>query len=129
MSKQEKKRQLGMDPSTASNRLVKDILWDYIVKCGDDHCHVCKNQLTRDDFSIEHKDPWLHSEDPLGLFFDIDNIAFSHKSCNYGAARKMNKIYATLKEREAAAFQRRYYKQSKEDRQRKRREKYKRTGH
>ena len=37
--------------------------------------------------SIDHKTPWLHSEDPRGLFFDIDNIAFSHKSCNYSAAR------------------------------------------
>jgi hypothetical protein len=37
--------------------------------------------------SIEHKIPWLDSENPISLFFDLENIAFSHLSCNSSAAR------------------------------------------
>ena len=79
-----KQNQLGMNPSTATGRLVKDLLFSYVK---DQPCHVCGKALTRETFSIDHKVPWLDSEDPLALFFDLDNIAFSHKSCNYGARR------------------------------------------
>jgi hypothetical protein len=88
MVKEEKKRQLGMDAGTASNRLVKDILWSLIVQSGEGYCYRCKEPMLRNNFSIEHKEPWLHSEDPKGLFFSLDNITFSHKSCNYSAARR-----------------------------------------
>jgi len=64
-----KKEQLGMNPSTASGRLVKDILWNYIVSSGHDECYRCGSCMTREDFSIEHKVPWLDSEDPVGLYF------------------------------------------------------------
>tara|TARA_R100000808_G_scaffold10659_1_gene28172 strand:+ start:11006 stop:11374 length:369 start_codon:yes stop_codon:yes gene_type:complete len=86
--KQEKKRQLGMDPGTASNRLKKDLLFEFTKRLGMHWCFQCGAEIEScDDFTVEHKTPWLHSEDPKGLFFDIDNIAFSHKSCNYRAAR------------------------------------------
>ena len=55
--KDTKKAQLGMDPGTASNRLVKDILWNYIVKSEEDICYRCKLKLDRDNFSIEHIEP------------------------------------------------------------------------
>lgn len=87
-SLKKKKKQLGMNPSTASHRLVKDILWNFIVYAGRDRCFRCGKKMTRETFSIEHKAPWLDSEDPVGLFFDIDNISFSHNSCNYSASRK-----------------------------------------
>lgn len=83
-----KSEQLGMNPSTASHRLVKDILWKLIVDTGNDKCFQCGSEMTRENFSIEHKTPWLDSEDPLGLFFDLNNISFSHHSCNVGSARK-----------------------------------------
>ena len=82
-----KKQQLGMNPSTASGRLIKDILWDFIVKLQKDSCYRCNTKMSRDTFSIEHKENWLHSDNPLELYFSLDNISFSHKSCNYASSR------------------------------------------
>ena len=114
-----------MNPSTASNRLVKDILYDFVVKANH-RCFHCGEELSRDTFSIEHKIPWLHSEDPLELFFDLGNIAFSHLRCNIGAARQPNKKYFSEEERVEAAnrLSRARYVHSPE----KRREKYLRLG-
>tara|TARA_R110000772_G_C13041740_1_gene413020 strand:- start:57 stop:446 length:390 start_codon:yes stop_codon:yes gene_type:complete len=87
-SKKIKKDQLGMDPSTASNRLKKQLMYVLAVKLDMHWCFQCAAKIeSSKDMSIEHKTPWLHSEDPKGLFFDIDNIAFSHNSCNYRASR------------------------------------------
>ena len=86
--KQEKTKQLGMDPGTASNRLKKTLLFEFAKRLDMHWCFQCGAEIEDcDKFTVEHKTPWLHSEDPKGLFFDIDNIAFSHKSCNYRAAR------------------------------------------
>ena len=84
-------QQLGMNPSTASGRLVKDLLWNYIVNSGHNKCHQCGEEMTRDTFSIEHKIPWLDSKDPVGLYFNLENISYSHQSCNYTAARRPTK--------------------------------------
>lgn len=85
-----KAEQLGMNPGTASNRLVKDILFRFVEDAG--HvCFQCRGKMSRDNFSVEHKVPWLDSDDPVGLYFDLDNIAFSHLDCNI-AARRMNEI-------------------------------------
>lgn len=86
MSKQKKTLQLGMNPSTASGRLVKDTLFKLAIEAGY-ACYRCSKPLTRDTFSIEHKEPWLDSEDPVGTFFDQDNIAFSHLTCNVRESR------------------------------------------
>jgi len=86
--KDEKVRQLGMDPGTASNRLGKALLFSLGKKLNMDWCFHCAARIeSYKDMSIEHKVPWLHSKDPSDLYFDLDNIAFSHKSCNYKAAR------------------------------------------
>jgi len=86
--KQKKKDQLGCDPGTAQYRLTRLILFDLICKLELNYCYQCKSIISSvEDLSIEHKVPWLDSNDPKELFYDIDNIAFSHKSCNYGAAR------------------------------------------
>lgn len=92
-----KKKQLGMNPSTASGKLIKDILFDLIVKTDQNYCFHCKEEITRETFSVEHKEPWLDSEDPFGLYFDIENIAFSHLSCNSGAARRNKSPCGTRK--------------------------------
>ena len=39
-------------------------------------------------FTVEHKTPLINSPNPKGLFFDLDNIAFSHASCNYSVVRR-----------------------------------------
>lgn len=82
-----KKMQLGMNPSTASHRLVKDTLWRLITLAGFTACVKCGLEMTRDTFSIEHLEPWLDSEDPVGLYFDQQNIGFSHLKCNVDDAR------------------------------------------
>lgn len=77
-----KKDQLGMNPSTASHRLVKDVLWSLIVKTDQANCYRCGQRMARGNFSIEHKEAWLDSDDPVGKYFDLGNISFSHLRCN-----------------------------------------------
>lgn len=72
---------LGMPHGTAAHQLRKQILFSYIQAAGDDVCFKCGEQIqTADALSIEHKLPWL-GNDPK-LFWDLDNISFSHLSCN-----------------------------------------------
>lgn len=88
MAKDKKQEQLGMPIGTAAHRLRKSLLWKYAQKCGDTTCFQCGKPIeTIDEFTVEHKVPWLDSDDPVGLFFDLDNIAFSHHSCNVAAKR------------------------------------------
>jgi len=86
MSKVKKTLQLGMNPSTASGRLVKDTLFRLAIETGH-KCFQCGGELERDTFSVEHKTPWLDSDNPRETFFDQGNIAFSHIGCNVGARR------------------------------------------
>lgn len=85
--KEKRAEQLGMNPSTAQHRLKKDLLYKYVALAGDAVCYRCGEWIEIDDFSVEHKEAWLDSEDPLGLFFDLANIGFSHSKCNSAAAR------------------------------------------
>ena len=101
MSKK-KESQLGMNHSTASARLVKDILFSFIK---DVPCYRCGKALDRETFSLDHKRPWLNTEDPVTIYFDLDNISYSHIKCNVEAARKFKK-YATPEERKEARNQR-----------------------
>lgn len=87
-SNAKKKAQLGIDPGTAAARLIRDLLWDFVMKTGRNTCHRCGYYLTRETLSIDHKTPWLDSPDPRGLFFDINNIAYSHLACNVADGRK-----------------------------------------
>lgn len=84
-------KQLGMDFSTATNRLKKKILFSLIQRLEEDICFQCGNLIeTEDELSIEHKIPWLHKSPDL--FWNLENIAFSHLRCNSGAfARKSTK--------------------------------------
>lgn len=123
-----KQTQLGMNPSTASHRLVKDTLWKLVVATGQDKCNRCGQPMTRETFSIEHKIPWLDSDDPVGLFFDQDNIAFSHLRCNIADGRRPLKKYANAEEARQAEL-----KRNREYRRKiycpvKRAEKYRREG-
>lgn len=89
-----KNEQLGMNHSTASNRLVKDLLFDLVVKMGH-RCYRCGAELERENFSIDHKVDWLHSDDPIGLFFDLENIAYSHRDCNTASVRRSTPKHGT----------------------------------
>ena len=86
MTINKKSKQLGMNYSTASNRLRKKVLFMLIQRLKLDECFQCNNLIVEiEDLSIEHKKPWL-DDDPR-LFWDMGNIAFSHRSCNSAAAR------------------------------------------
>lgn len=121
-----KQSQLGMNPGTASGRLVKDLLFKF-VRLHHPNCFRCGQPLTRETFSIEHKTPWLDSDKPLELFFDLDNIDFSHHSCNVKAGRKPPKKYNTPEEKRQAQTELerlRWQQMPKEEQQLRRRRKY-----
>lgn len=83
-----KDKQLGMSHGTAANKLRKLILFALVVQTGLDNCFQCGEKIEIvGDLSIEHKIPWLDSGDPVGLYFDLSNISFSHISCNIGGRR------------------------------------------
>jgi hypothetical protein len=84
-----KSEQLGISVSTAQGQLRKMIMFDLVKKCGMDNCFQCGEKIDNiANFSIEHKIPWLHSENPIELFYGLDNIAFSHTLCNTTAGRR-----------------------------------------
>lgn len=88
-SNQKKTGQLGMPIGTASAKLRKQLLFGLVQETGRDVCFQCGEKIEEiENFSIEHKVPYLDSEDPVGLFFDPNNIAFSHLKCNARAGRK-----------------------------------------
>jgi hypothetical protein len=76
---------LGMNKGTAMHRLKKMIMFEFAKRLGMDKCYRC-NLLIEDvsEFSVEHKESWLWKD--VKLFWDINNIAFSHLICNSGAA-------------------------------------------
>jgi hypothetical protein len=90
-SNKKKSEQLGMPIGTAQNRLRKSIMFAMMRQLNVDTCHQC-NEAIEDigDLSIEHVDAWLDSDDPTAKFFDLNNIAFSHLSCNSSARRYRN---------------------------------------
>lgn len=81
-----KSQQLGMSFSTANYRLQRQILFSLTQELGRDVCFQCaKKILTVEEFSVEHKKPWLDVS--VELFWDLENIAFSHLRCNSKARR------------------------------------------
>lgn len=86
-----KREQLGMAYGTARNKLQKELIFKMAKELGLSNCFQCGKPINNsNELSIEHKTPWLYSDDPVALFFDLDNIAFSHLSCNCKAARPMH---------------------------------------
>jgi hypothetical protein len=114
-SNKKKNDQLGMNHGTASHRLRKMIMFDLVAKLSLNICHQCGEAITNiKELSIEHKTPWLDSDDPVDLFFSLDNIAFSHFSCNTLASRTPW-AYTTQVERDNGrlAVTRAYYKKNR----------------
>lgn len=91
MKEKDKKKliQLGMPIGTASNRLRKSVIFMLLKKLNMNFCYQCGVEIENEsELSIEHKIPWLDSDDPVKTFFDLENIAFSHLNCNISAARQ-----------------------------------------
>jgi hypothetical protein len=78
---------LGMPYGTANGRLKKMIIFRMAQRLGEDVCFRCGKRIDEiDALSIEHKNPWLNRS--VDLFWDLDNIAFSHVICNSIASEK-----------------------------------------
>jgi len=125
-----KLKQLGVSPGTAAHRLRKMLLFRFAQQSNQDTCYRCKLKIESiDEFSIEHIIPWLHAENPAQVFFDLDNIAYSHMKCNISFARKLNQKYFTKEERTEA--NRRGWRESKKRNYstEKRRRKHETTGY
>src|SRR5579863_4171363 len=80
---------LKMPYGTATNRLRKSIIFMLAGRLGLLTCFRCNKRIENiDDFSVEHKEAWQQASDPEKMFFDLDNITFSHLGCNIRSASK-----------------------------------------
>ena len=80
-SNDRKNQTLGMAHGTATHRLRKMVLFRQLEKHGENVCVRCGEVIESiDELSIEHVKPWegISSE----LFWDLDNVSFSHSRCN-----------------------------------------------
>ena len=83
---------LGIPHGTASNRLRKLILFNLLQKHGENTCFKCSRLIeTAEELSIEHKEPWEGVS--VELFWDMENIAFSHLRCNKNHRRRGGRAY------------------------------------
>lgn len=79
---------LGMNYQTARSQLERKILWYMAKQLNKHNCFQCGFEIKdSDDMSIEHMKPWGGNEGKgikpdASLFWNMDNIAFSHKICN-----------------------------------------------
>ena len=81
MSNKKKNDTLGMPHGTALGRLRKMVLFSLLQNYGDDVCVRCGERIeTVEDLSLEHIKPWEGIS--ADLFWDLENIAFSHIQCN-----------------------------------------------
>jgi hypothetical protein len=79
--------QLGMSYGKACSILKKTILFTLLRIYNLNYCFHCKEEILNiKDLSIEHKISWLDNRPEL--FWDLNNIAFSHLSCNCSKANK-----------------------------------------
>ena len=85
-AEQTKRSQLGMNSSKASQRLLRSVLFSILIEHGLDVCYRCGEKIeTLKELTLDHKEPWLHAS--VDLFWDVKNIAFSHRSCNSAVRR------------------------------------------
>lgn len=90
MSRSERiSQQLGMSHGAAAGQLRKRLLFHYITRMKENICFKCGGEITTaDELSIEHKKPWENIS--VDLFWDIENITFSHLRCNRPHKFNMN---------------------------------------
>jgi hypothetical protein len=82
-----KNEQLGMTHGKAVNRLRKLVLFDLLKRHNENICFRCNKEIINvNQLSMDHKEPWLYNN--IELFWDLNNIAFSHTKCNYSNSRK-----------------------------------------
>ncbi len=92
-STKRKSHLLGMSYGKATHRLRKAILWYLVKETKKDTCFRCEKGIESiEELSIEHKESWQLADNPQELFFDIDNITFSHLKCNVGSYKRSIKV-------------------------------------
>src|SRR5271169_640328 len=65
---------------------MKVIYW-LVAKLGQATCYRCGEAIESElELSIDHKEAWLDAG--VEKYWDMENIAFSHKLCNYVEHRK-----------------------------------------
>lgn len=107
---------LGMPFGTATGKLRKSILFALLMELGATLCYRCGLEIQHEEeLSIEHKESWASSENPVDRFFNLDNISFSHLSCNVAAAIRPNKIYSSVSDRRKAQWDRYYSRPEKRE--------------
>src|SRR5262249_46230355 len=80
-SNDKKSKFLGIPHGTACGRLRQRIILYLLRQLGQNFCYRCGQRIENaQELSIEHKKPW-EGRDPA-LFWDLDNVAFSHRVCN-----------------------------------------------
>ena len=88
-----KSAQLGMPFGTASHKLRKAVLFALLVRHGENVCYRCTDMIeSADQLSLDHKKPWFGFA--TDLFWDVENVAFSHTQCNTDARRKTSRGHA-----------------------------------
>lgn len=107
---------LGISYGAACNRLRKNLLFTLASRLGLLNCHRCGGMIeTVAEFSIDHITAWENSGSPIDIFFDVENIAFSHLRCNIAAASKdAQRIYSSKQEKSRKNF-RTYYEKNKKE--------------
>ena len=83
-----KSEQLGMNHGTARSKLQKLVLFQLVKESNRDICHRCNNKIIDvESFSTDHKVDWMYADNASELYFDFNNITFSHLSCNISYRR------------------------------------------
>ena len=84
-SNQIKSELLGIPWGTANGRMRKMLIWHLVTKFELGSCYRCDEKInTIEELSIEHKEAWQSADDPIEVFYDMENITFSHLYCNIG---------------------------------------------
>lgn len=76
-------------------------MFELAKRCSMETCYRCGMKIENfEDFTIDHKESWLLSDEPAKMFYSMDNIAFSHAKCNYedGIKKYVNNCENIMKE-------------------------------
>ncbi len=124
-----KSEALGMAWGTANGKLRKMILFSLVCRLSLNLCYRCDSEiLSIDDLSIEHKEPWSQADDPVQSFFDLNNIAFSHLSCNVNAGSEARKKWPNAQARKNASHRRWWADKTPIQRRENRKKRYEKYG-
>jgi hypothetical protein len=69
----------------ASALLLRQTVWLLLVATDQGRCFRCGGEMSLADYSLDHAEPWRGQD--AALFWDPNNIHWSHKLCNTKAAR------------------------------------------